>query len=103
MDNLRKTYALISFLSFVVFIALLLTGRLSEIMRAYLDWLKEARIMLVLPLFLVLSVGSSKIIASGILQSILDNDPVRTQRLFGWIIALTFCLQMLGWFLNLKK
>ena len=102
MQTIRKFTALVSLLVFMVYVYLFATGSKLplEMVRGYLQWLKEAPALIVVPLFLILGAGSSLIMAFGIFPQITGVDRARAIRVFWWVFAFVFCLQMVGWVLN---
>ena len=103
MKIIRKAIALVSMLLFMAFIFLAFTRTefLAKILGGYLRWLKDAPILIVLVLFLILSAISSRIIVVGIGRGINNGDnKALATRMFWWSFAFLFCAQIAGWALN---
>ena len=105
MNAIRKTFALVSSLSLIVFVYLVLVEKKSpaEMLRGYLEWLKDAPVLVIVLLFLVLSAGSSRVITFGIVHPKTSSDTTRGRKIFWLVFALAFGLQMVGWFMIQRR
>jgi hypothetical protein len=100
LNVIRIILAITSFLCFVTF-SFLFAARsevLLSVYKGYVEWLKQANTPVVVPLFLLLSAGSSQIIVT-ILSSI-QNAEVQSRSIYWGSFVVSFSLQIAGWLLN---
>jgi len=93
----KKTYKYVSFALFLLFVALLVTGRsdlLTVIMSGYFNWIKEASILVVIIVFLIGSLLCSKFVTLGFFGKLVAKEKRWGARIF-WLLSTVFFVTQL--------